>query len=200
MTEGRKRRKFDDDELHWYALDVARQKEYVAGYILERRFGCVTFIPTATRFRKRSRYVKSKHDRLEVAYAAMPGTVFCGFPSAPRWFDVMSITLVNGVLSMDSRPRRIDTAGEEWVEYRAHQLDGSLTVERQVMVHRGAEIERSVALIQIQGRGVLRSPLSIKAKASSDRPIVIRAAGERARQIGQLLAAKAADNPLGIAA
>jgi hypothetical protein len=185
-------RQFDEDEAHWYALDVARQKEYVAAYLLQQRFGCVTFIPTSTRFRKRSRYVKSKQAKIEVAYSALPGVVFCGFPSSPKWFHVMGMHLVNGVLSMDGEPHRIETSSKDWIEYRAHQLDGSLTIERQALMYRGGTVERSVALVQVQGRGVLRSPLSIKAKASSDRPVVvIRAAGERARQIGSFIGGNA---------
>ena len=188
------KREFEHDELHWYALDVTRQKEYVAGLIFNR-LGWVTFIPTATRFRKRSRYVKSELPNLEVAYPALPGVVFVGFPRAPEWFRVMSIHLVNGVLSTDDRPRRIDTASKDWLRYRAHQLDGQLVVERHKMLHRGTEVERSAALVQVQGRGVIRSPLTIKNKASSDRPLAVQPhrgpaivplMGERARIIYSL--------------
>jgi hypothetical protein len=180
------RNRFDEDELHWYALDVMRQKEYVAAYLLQRRFDCMTFVPTATRFRKRSRYVKSEHAKLEVAYPALPGAVFCGFASAPPWFHLMQMNLVNGVLSMDGRPRRIDTSGMEWIRYRSRQLDGNLVVERQTITFRGQEVERSASLVHIQGRGVLRSPMSIKAKAAGDRPVVIRPTGERAKIMERL--------------
>lgn len=177
------KRQYDEDELHWYALDVVRQKEYVAGHILQR-MGCMTFIPTETRFRKQNRYQKSK---IEVGYAAIPGVVFCGFDGPPNWFRVMNMHLVNGVLSLDDKPRRIDTTAKDWIWYRGHQLDGSLVIEKQRVMFRGQEVDRSAALIQVQGRGVLRSPLSIRAKAASDRPVVIRAAGERARMLGSLL-------------
>lgn len=183
MTKGRKRT-FDDDELHWYALDVVRQKEYVAGYLLQKR-GHVTFIPTETRFRKRNRY--SKGGKLEVAYAAIPGTIFVGFDGAPNWFEVMNMHLVNGVLSMDNQPHRLDTSSREWLDYRGHQRDGSLVIEKQIIRFRGEDVERTAALIHMQGRGVLRSPLSIRAKAAMDRPVVITAAGARARAIGALL-------------
>ena len=174
---------FDDDELHWYALDVVRQKEYVAGYILGR-MGAMTFIPTETRFRKQNRYRKSK---VEVGYAAIPGTIFAGFQGAPNWFRVMNLHLVNGVLSLDDKPRRIDTACRDWINYRSRQLDGSLVIEKQRVMIRGVVVDKSATLIQIQGRGVLRSPLSIKAKAASNRPVVVRAAGERARALGSIL-------------
>jgi len=176
--------KFDADELHWYALDVVRQKEFVAGYLLQKR-GHMTFIPTETRYRKRNRYAKG--GKLEVAYAGLPGTIFVGFDGPPNWFEIMSIHLINGVLSIDDQPRRIDTSSRDWLDYRGRQLDGSLVLEKQMIRFKGEDVERSVALIHLQGRGVLRSPLSIKAKAASSRPIVITAAGERARTLGAIL-------------
>lgn len=184
-------RDFTSDELHWYAIDVIRQKEYLAGYQFQRR-GCMTFIPTDMGFRKKNRYTKGK---MEVARPALPGTIFVGFPQSPNWYDVMSMNLVNGVLSLDDRPRRIDTASREWTKYRAHQLDGAMTIERHkvmVMVDREeVEIERSVALIRVQGRDVIRTHSNLKAKASHNRPVVITAAGERARILGGILAQNA---------
>lgn len=186
------KRRYDDDEFHWYALDVMRQKEYAAGHLLNK-MGCMTFIPTETRFRKKNRYAKAK---MEVAYASFSGVVFCGFPEAPRWFEVMSISLINGVLSIpDSEgrvyPRRIDTAGKEWINYRYRQMDGQLVIERHRMPVRikgeMVEVERSVPLISVQGKGVIRSPAMLKTKASGDRPLVITAAGERAKILGAML-------------
>lgn len=187
------RRKYEEDELHWYALDVVRQKEYVAGYLLNKR-GCMTFIPTETKFRKKNRYAKGK---IEVAYAAFSGVVFVGFPAAPNWLEVMSINLVNGVLSIPDDngrvyPRRIDTASREWIDYRSRQTDGQLTIERHRMPVRikgeTVEVERSVPLISVQGKGVIRSPSMLKTKASSSRPLVVRAAGERAKMLAAILA------------
>lgn len=178
------RKVFDADDLHWYALDVVRQKEYVAGFLLQR-MGCMTFIPTRMAFQKKTRYAKSK---IEVARADLPGVVFAGFPSEPDWYRVMNMHLVNGVLSVDGKARRIDTASKEWLVYRGGQLDGCLVVEAQSMKYRGEDVKRSVALVQVQGRGVIRSSLSLKAKAATDRPVVIRASGERARKLGALLA------------
>lgn len=182
-------RTFDADELHWYALDVARQKEYVAGYLLNK-MGAMTFIPTETKFRKKTRHSKGK---IEVAYAAFGGLVFAGFPAAPNWLRVRSIGLINGVLSIpDSKgrvyPRRIDTSSREWINYRARQTDGQLTIERHRITHNGQEVERSVPLISVQGKGVIRSPAMLKNKASADRPMVVRAAGERARMLSAMLA------------
>lgn len=181
------KRTFDADELHWYALDVVRQKEYVAGLIFQRK-GCMTFIPTEMSFRKKNRYCKSK---LEVARPGIPGTIFVGFDGPPNWYSVMSIHLVNGVLSLDDQPHRIDTASLEWLAYRGSQLDGGMTVERHKVKMKvdGVEVdvERSFSLIKVQGRGVIRSHASLRPQASSHRPVVIRAAGERARVLGSLL-------------
>lgn len=187
------RKKFNDDELHWYALDVVRQKEYVAGHIFSKR-GWMTFIPTSTKFRKKNRYTKGK---LEVAHPEIPGVVFVGFPTAPDWFSVMRLHLVNGVLSVDDHPRRIDTASKEWLQYRGYRTDGRLTIERHKVTVKvdgqEVEVERSVPLISVQGRGVLRTTMALKAKASSDRPVVIKAAGERALILGALLRGKAVE-------
>lgn len=182
------RRAFDADEYHWYALDVVRQKEYVAGYLLNK-MGCMTFIPTETKFRKKSRYTKGK---IEVAYAAFPGVVFAGFPAYPNWLRVRSLGLVNGVLSLPDQhgrvyPRRIDTASKEWLMYRGRQTDGQLTVERHRVTFKGQEVERSVPLIHVQGKGVIRSPAMLKNKASGDRPVVIEAQGDRARKLREIL-------------
>jgi len=182
------KRVFEDGEYHWYALDVVRQKEYVAGHILSG-MGCVTFIPTESRFRKKTRHSKGK---MEVAHAAIPGTIFVGFPEAPNWFRVMGLHVVNGVLSVDDRPRRIDTASRDWLRYRAYQTDGRMTVERHKVIVRvdgeEVEVERSVPLISVQGRGVIRSSMLLKSKASSHRPVVIQVSGERARKLEGILA------------
>lgn len=194
-TFGRSERKtFDADDLYWYALDVTRQKEYVAGYFLSR-MGCATFIPTETKFRRKNRHAKAK---IEVAYPALSGVVFAGFPAAPNWFRVMSISIINGVLSIPDAqgrvyPRRIDTASKEWINYRYRQADGYLTIERHRMPVRvkgeTVEVERSVPLISVQGKGVIRSPSMLKNKASADRPLVVTAVGERARLLGAMLEA-----------
>jgi len=174
---------FDDDELHWYALDVVRQKEYVSGFIFNR-MGCVTFIPTEMRFRKKNRYSKGK---LEVAFPSLPGVVFVGFPGEPDWYRVMSMHLVNGVLSLDNKPRRIQTASMDWINYRARQTDGQLVLERHKVKFKGEDVERSVALVQVQGRGVIRAPWLLKEKAAASRPVVIAVQGERKRILHSLL-------------
>lgn len=185
---GRAERKvFDADDMHWYAIDVVRQKEFVVGRMFERR-GCVTFIPTEMRFRKKSRYTKGK---LEIALPALSGTVFVGFPTAPDWFRVMNMNLVNGVLSVDDKPRRIDTASRQWIDYRSNQVDGRLVLERHKVKIRfegeEVEVERTAAFVQVQGRGIVRPTWQLKQMAASDRPVVISAKGERLRQLAPFL-------------
>jgi transcription antitermination factor NusG len=154
------RRQFRDDERHWYALDVVRQKEYVAGHIFNR-LGWETFIPTTTRYRKRNRYAKAK---VEVAYAALPGVVFVGFPEAPDWYRVMGMHLVNGVLSVDDRPRRIDVNDREWLAYRDSQNDGHLVIEKVKQnryvkaLQARTDVDVSTSSIHVEGRGILRAP------------------------------------------
>lgn len=178
-----RKKTFDEDELHWYALDVVRQKEYVSGYIFNR-MGCMTFIPTEMRFRKKNRYSKGK---LEVAFPALPGVVFVGFPGTPDWYRVMSMHLVNGVLSLDNTPRRIQTSTKDWMDYRSRQTDGQLVLERHKVKFKGEEVERSVSLVRVQGRGVIRAPWLLKEKASANRPVVVKAQGERKRILHSLL-------------
>jgi transcription antitermination factor NusG len=141
------------EELEWYALEVVRQKEYVAGFLLKRRFGCETFIPTETRWRRRNRYARGKS---EIAYAAIPGVIFAGFPGPPAWFHLMALPHITGVLSIGDRPAKVD--GKELAAYRETQLDGHLVVERVQVSYRGGEVDRSRRSIFVEGRGILRAP------------------------------------------
>lgn len=159
---------YEPDELRWYALDVMRQREYVAGLMLSRR-GCVTYIPTETHTRRRSRYARNK---IEVAQPIIPGVVFCGFPGQPEWFHIMRIHLVNGVLSLDGQPRRFDTAGKDWLDFRAHNLDGFMRIERHEVETPIGKVQRSVPVIEVQGKGVIRTHASVKTEAGRNRPVV----------------------------
>jgi transcription antitermination factor NusG len=149
-----RRRKDEATETErWYALDVVRQKEYLAGYILNR-MGYPTFIPTETRWRKKNRYAKSKS---EIAFAAVPGTIFVQLPLMPPWPRILDLSPVAGVLSIGDVPVPLDTK-ELW-KYRATQLDGRLVVERAKVRGKGGEtLEVSQRSIFVQGRGILRAP------------------------------------------
>ncbi len=141
------------EELNWYALEVIRQKEYVAGFLLKRGFACETFIPTTTRWRRRSRYARAK---TELAYAAIPGVIFAGFAGPPAWYHLMRLQHITGVLSIGERPATINA--KELSAFRATQLDGHLVIERVRVRYRGGEVERSRRSIFVEGRGILRAP------------------------------------------
>jgi transcription antitermination factor NusG len=140
------------NDVSWYALEVVRQKEYVAGFILKRRFAVETFIPTVTRWRYRHRYARVKS---ELAFAALPGVIFCGFADTPPWYDVMRAPLVIGVLSSGNGPARVDA--RELDAYRATQLDGHLVLEPPARAAGGAT-GRGGRAIRVRGRGILHAP------------------------------------------
>lgn len=144
-----------DPELHasWYALDVVRQKEYLAGYFINQ-MGFRTLIPTETRWRKKSRYTKGK---VEVPFAAVPGVIFVALPASPPWLRILELSLVTGVLSVGDMPMPLDVG--ELMRYMAGQLDGHLVVERvKVRGKGGVPVDGSRRSIFVQGRGVLRAP------------------------------------------
>ncbi len=141
------------EELQWYALEVMRQKEYVAGFLLKRGSACEIFIPTETRWRRRSRYARAK---TEFAYAAIPGVIFAGFAGPPAWYHLMRLPHITGVLSIGERPATINA--KELAAYRATQLDGHLVIERVRVRYRGGDVERSRRSIFVEGRGILRAP------------------------------------------
>lgn len=91
--------------LNWYALIVPPGKEYVAALLLERRWGCRTYVPTETRWRRRNRYCKSKE---EFAFAVAPRYVLAGFSGLPRWFDVLTSPAITDVIRLNDNPKRLD--------------------------------------------------------------------------------------------
>lgn len=146
----------DRDEGCWYALDVVRQKEYLAGYFL-LKMGYETFIPTETRWRKKHPYARRK---VEVAFAAVPGCIFVELPPSPPWLTILELPAVAGVLSIGDVPVPVDS--KQLGEYRAGQLDGRLVIERVKKPFRvdgvTVQVDRSERSIFVQGRGILRAP------------------------------------------
>ena len=183
------------EELDWYALEVVRQKEYVAGFLLKRQFGCETFIPTETRWRRRNRYSRRKS---EVAYAAIPGVIFAGFPGPPAWFHLMRLPHITGVLSIGDRPATVD--GKQLSVYRATQLDGHLVIERVKVSYRGGEAERSQRFIFVEGRGILRAPQEQRHMRSSatphdPHPLPLPSRGRGAKEFATGEEVRVADGP-----
>lgn len=138
------------DDPQWYALRVLPQKEYVAAYLL-RKQGVRTFVPTETRFLKRTRYAKSS---VEFAVPIIPGCVFAGFDGPPAWYDVLKNTLIVGPEGMDGKPWRLDIA--KLFAFLGHVVDGCMV------------IDEGQRLIYVQGKGMIRS-LTTRVKSISPR-------------------------------
>ncbi len=152
------------DDPHWYALRVVPQKEYVVAYLL-RRQGVRTMVPTETRWRRRTRYQKSK---TEFANPEISGCVYAGFDGEPAWYHLMRNSLILGVEGMGGVPYRLDM--EKLFEYFSRSLDGCK------------------ALIHVQGKGVLRPPTTrvrtiSKRKKGDD--FVVEATGRKAKFLAQ---------------
>lgn len=92
------------DERHWYALRVRPQAEYVVSYLLLKA-GVEAFVPTETRFRRRTRYAAQK---AEFAYPQIPGLVFAGFPGEPAWYWLLRNQLILGVEGTSREAWRLD--------------------------------------------------------------------------------------------
>ena len=92
------------DALHWYALQVPPQKEFVAQVILER-YGLPTYVPTRHEWRRRSKFSKEKELR---SYAVAPRYVFAGFrPGLPLWFDLFNLPVISAVVGISGTPVQI---------------------------------------------------------------------------------------------
>lgn len=89
------------DDLHWFALRVAPQKEYHAKLILESR-GVECFVPTQQLYRRLNRYVRPKVLR---NFPVLPGYVFAGFHApSPPWLHIFAIRPIKGVVGRDGKP------------------------------------------------------------------------------------------------
>ena len=91
--------------LNWYALIARPGREYVAALILERHWGCKTYVPTETRWRRRNRYCKAKE---QFAFAVAPRYVLAGFSGAPHWLFVLDEPSISDVIRLDGQPKRLD--------------------------------------------------------------------------------------------
>ncbi|WP_170923150.1 transcription termination/antitermination protein NusG [Fulvimarina manganoxydans] len=94
--------------LHWYALTVPAQKEFVAQKIL-RRYGLRTFVPLRREYRHASAKAKrTRQPKQEFCFPLAPRYLFAGFtPGRPLWFDLFSLPCISGVVGIDGRPMPI---------------------------------------------------------------------------------------------
>ena len=112
------------DDPQWYALRVQVQKEYVVASMLERR-GLWAYVPTASAWRRRTRYVKSS---AEYAHPEMPGCIFARFPGEPAWFEVLKNHLIIGPLGRNGSPWQFRVA--ELFDYFARVPNGTLVMDK----------------------------------------------------------------------
>lgn len=159
------------DEPQWYALRVQPQKEYIVAYMLRQR-GVRTFVATETKFRRRTRYTKSK---AEFAHPEIPGCVFAGFDGVPAWYYILKNQLIVGAEGHGGVPWRFDAA--KLHRFFASAMDGCMV------------IDDGMRLVSVGGR-LIRSPTTqvraiSKRKRTDD--VVIEATGRRARLLAQFV-------------
>lgn len=152
------------DERHWYALRVKPQAEYVVSYLLLKA-GVEAFVPTETRYRRRTRYVAQK---AEFAYPQIPGLVFAGFPGEPAWYWLLRNPLIIGVEGTSREAWRLDF----------HRLAGFLArTQTGRMVFTEEEDGHKLRMINVGGR-ILRSPttqvrvVSKRRREAASEPVV----------------------------
>lgn len=79
----------DINAARWWLLRCRTQREQAAARFL-RDLGFLAYSPQETRYRKPSRYVKGKGNRIRFDVAALPGYLFVGFVAGgPSWARVM---------------------------------------------------------------------------------------------------------------
>ena len=138
-----------------------------------RRQDVWTFVPTEERFRRRTRYVKSKAG---FASPIMPGCVFARFDGEPAWYYLLKNNLIIGVEGTDGIPWELRPG--ELYSYFARTLDGCMV------------FDKGLRMIQVPGRGLLRGPRTqVKVvshkKRSEDETPVVEPKGVKARILSQ---------------
>lgn len=94
-------------DLYWYVLRVPPQKEQRVADQLRRR-GWDVFLPVEHRYRKKTRYCKSK---VAIPYPLMPGYVLLGSPSMPvPWLRIFEHSDATSVIGYQGRPTQIQPA------------------------------------------------------------------------------------------
>ncbi len=96
------------EDLDWYALRVAPQKEFVVQEILTRK-GVATYCPSDKRWRRQNRYTKNKDLK---SFPLMPSYVFAGFiPGIPSLYDLRKVDAILGCIGFNGEPKRIPKVG-----------------------------------------------------------------------------------------
>lgn len=138
----------DPENLDWYAVTTAPQKEHVAAYFL-RQYGLRTYVPTETRWRRHNRHSRQKS---EIAFPVTPRYVFVGVAGEPAWWEIMQVPHVTAVVGIEGKPAlfsrkaKKDAGPGEFREWMAVIPNGELRI--------GAGERR----IFVNGRGIFRAP------------------------------------------
>lgn len=165
------------EERHWFALRVKPQAEYVVSHLLLNA-GVEAFVPTETRFRRRTRYAAQK---AEFAYPQVPGLVFAGFPGEPAWYWLLRNPLVLGVEGTSRTAWRLDF--HMIVGFLARTQTGRLELTED---KDGGHLR----MIRVGGR-LLRSPttqvrvVSKRRSVESEAEAVVEPVGKKARLLAQ---------------
>lgn len=93
------------ERLSWFVLSTRSNAEFSAAEKVAE-LGYQTFVPTEGRYRRRSRYAKEKDLQ---QFPLMPSYVFFASPAneRPRWFDVLTVEPVIGVISAGGQPATV---------------------------------------------------------------------------------------------
>lgn len=113
------------DDTFWFALRVVPQKEYVVAHLLEKRSEIFAYVPTASHYRRRTRYSKAG---AEYAKPEMPGCLFARFPAEPAWYDVLKNHLILGPIGRNGEPWQFHA--RELFSYFAHTPNGTLILSK----------------------------------------------------------------------
>jgi transcription antitermination factor NusG len=89
--------------INWFVLNTRASSEFKAAEKVQD-LGYETFVPTEGRYRRRSRYARAKE---LVQYPLLPSYLLIASNDNVRWFDVLSLDPVLGVISSGDRPATV---------------------------------------------------------------------------------------------
>lgn len=89
----------------WFAFRVPPQKELRAAKILRDK-GFRAVVPVARKWRRKNRFQKC---RTIQQYPLMYGYVLMRFEGAVPWFELFSLSFIQGVVGFDGKPGVLDT-------------------------------------------------------------------------------------------
>lgn len=102
------REKMNHPEMVWYVVFVIAGREYIVQKVL-KHWGAQVYLPLCTKWRRVNRF---KREKERIAYPAIAGSMFVGFPNDNvDWFGMFTeVQSVYGVLGVDGKPFAIPGA------------------------------------------------------------------------------------------